>query len=64
MYKDLIKLESCQVQDNLVGAAHTITKNKQNSFFIVVSGNKKAYTIIAKDVDAKTKWKKDISDAM
>lgn len=64
VFKDWVKLENCKVQNTFTGTHGGSTKNKQNSFHLVVNGNKKAYTIFAKDSDAKEKWMKNISEAM
>ncbi|KAK7078489.1 hypothetical protein SK128_023086 [Halocaridina rubra] len=62
-YKDMVKLENCKV-DNNVTSTGGLTKSKQNSFYLVLSGNKGAYTIFTKDSDAKEKWMKNISEAI
>ncbi|XP_071521753.1 protein vav isoform X2 [Panulirus ornatus] len=64
VFKDWVKLENCNVQNTFTGAHGVSTKSKQNSFHLVVNGNKKAYTIFAKDSDAKEKWMKNISEAI
>nr|XP_053643737.1 guanine nucleotide exchange factor VAV3-like isoform X2 [Cherax quadricarinatus] len=64
-FKDWVQLKNCKVQNTVVGGAHgSGTKTKQNSFYLVVNGNEKAYTIVAKDSDAKEKWMKNISEAI
>lgn len=57
-FKDSVKLENCRVQTG------TNIRGRQNSFFLVVDVNEKAYTIITKDSDTKEKWLKIISEAM
>ncbi|XP_042213661.1 protein vav-like isoform X3 [Homarus americanus] len=64
VFKDWVKLENCKVEDTVGGAHGGSTKVKQNSFYLVVKGNKKAYTFLAKDSDAKQKWMKNISEAI
>ncbi|XP_069980048.1 protein vav isoform X2 [Penaeus vannamei] len=64
VFKDCVKLENCKVEDTVSGATGGTIRNKQNSFFLVVDGNKKAYTIITKDLDSKEKWMKSITDAI
>ncbi|XP_047468847.1 protein vav-like isoform X2 [Penaeus chinensis] len=64
VFKDCVKLENCKVEDTVLTSSGGTIRNKQNSFFLVVSGNKKAYTIITKDLDSKEKWMKSITDAI
>ncbi|XP_037780512.1 protein vav-1-like [Penaeus monodon] len=64
VFKDCVKLENCKVEDTVLATSGGTIRNKQNSFFLVVSGNKKAYTIITKDLDSKEKWMKSITDAI
>ncbi|XP_068239225.1 protein vav isoform X2 [Palaemon carinicauda] len=63
VYKDWVSLDRCKV-DNNVTSGGGITKNKLNSFYLVLGENKAAYTIITKDIDAKEKWMKNISEAI
>ncbi|XP_066961659.1 protein vav-like isoform X3 [Macrobrachium rosenbergii] len=63
VFKDWVSLDCCKVDNNVTGGGG-ITKNKQNSFYLVLGENKAAYTIITKDSDAKEKWMKSISEAI
>ncbi|XP_050733080.1 protein vav-like isoform X4 [Eriocheir sinensis] len=63
-YKDSVRLENCRVENSGGSGMGSSTRGRQNSFYLVVDVNKKAYTIITKDSDSKEKWMKSISDAI
>ncbi|XP_045593761.1 protein vav isoform X2 [Procambarus clarkii] len=63
-FKDFVPLKNCKVQNTVSATYGGSTKIKQNSFYLVVNGNEKAYTIVAKDSDAKEKWMKNLSEAI
>ncbi|CAL4087751.1 unnamed protein product, partial [Meganyctiphanes norvegica] len=58
-YKDHIMLDQCKIEDT-----GTLARTK-NSFYLVVNGNKKAYTITnAKNHQDKNAWMKGIQEAI
>lgn len=59
-----MRLENCRVENSVGSGTGSNTRGRQNSFYLVVNVNKKAYTVITKDSDSKEKWMKSISDAM
>lgn len=64
IFKDWVKLENCRVENSIGSGQGGTTKGRQNSFYLVVDVNRRAYTILTKDSDSKERWMKHISDAM
>ena len=76
MFKDCIMLDGCKVDcggnvNSLSGAPGSAApehssagKKGTASFFLVLNGNKKAYTIIAKNENEKDRWLEAVTRAM
>ncbi|XP_076065813.1 protein vav-like isoform X2 [Oratosquilla oratoria] len=59
-FKDSIPLKDCKVENTSAGLA----SKRSSQFILVVNGNKKAYTMIAKNEEDKKQWVKAINDAI
>ena len=75
MFKDFIMLDGCKVDCGGTGPSlNSVLGNTEapigkkgiasNSFFLVLNGNRKAYTIIAKNENERDRWLEAVTRAM